>query len=406
MEATFFVLSIYSPRKKREYRLSTRIAASKRAPHSPEHLSIASSLIEEDDKRDSTKLSQDVRETFPLADYFIDDSLDIGKQVNRFVKLVFGDPFITPTISEYMMYSAKAASLRSCDLSRQVGAIISDSDGTIISSGYNDVPYPGGGVYREELHGSADNRDHIIEFDPNTTEIQRSIAEFVEILRESKLLSDNISSLSSNEIALDLLHGTRKEALREARVRNLIEFGRVVHAEMHAISEAARKGRSTQGATLYCTTFPCHICARHIISSGISNVIFIEPYPKSMTRALYSREINLDKENGEIDGAVSFVTFRGVAPRLYQKVFEFRKRKDSVGNVVRWDITKSPPVDSSLHIANVDLERNLSGWLVRLTESGQIDNAPSDVEVAPEAAPPAATGSDCAHTQAPEGDIR
>jgi deoxycytidylate deaminase len=42
---------------------------------------------------------------------------------------------------------------------------------------------------------------------------------------------------------------------------DILEFGRVIHAEMSAISDAARLGRATKDATLFCTTFPCHICA-------------------------------------------------------------------------------------------------------------------------------------------------
>lgn len=41
------------------------------------------------------------------------------------------------------------------------------------------------------------------------------------------------------------------------------------HAERNAIYKAARSGRSTQGATMYCPWAACHDCARAIIQSGI-----------------------------------------------------------------------------------------------------------------------------------------
>ena len=41
-------------------------------------------------------------------------------------------------------------------------------------------------------------------------------------------------------------------ALRNPQIMDIIEFGRMIHAEMLAISDAARLGRSTKGATLYC----------------------------------------------------------------------------------------------------------------------------------------------------------
>ena len=71
-------------------------------------------------------------------------------------------------------------------------------------------------------------------------------------------------------------------ALKDAAVMDLTEYGRVVHAEMHALCDAARLGKAIKGATLYCTTFPCHNCTKHILAAGIRRVVYIEPYPKSL----------------------------------------------------------------------------------------------------------------------------
>jgi len=48
---------------------------------------------------------------------------------------------------------------------------------------------------------------------------------------------------------------------------------RTVHAEQNAICQAAKKGISLNGATLYCRMTPCRICAMLIISCGISRVV-------------------------------------------------------------------------------------------------------------------------------------
>jgi len=45
------------------------------------------------------------------------------------------------------MYLAYAASLRSGDLSRQVGAALIDANGDLLDVGCNDVPKYGGGLY-------------------------------------------------------------------------------------------------------------------------------------------------------------------------------------------------------------------------------------------------------------------
>jgi hypothetical protein len=110
-----------------------------------------------------------------------------------------------------------------------------------------------------------------------------------------------------------------------------------------AITEAARRGRSVNGATLYCTTFPCHICARHIIASGIKRVVYIEPYPKSMAQKLYPEAITIG-DKGSAGNSVRFDPFLGIAPRRYFDLFEIPgKRKDDFGYAVKWKRNTAEP---------------------------------------------------------------
>lgn len=57
-----------------------------------------------------------------------------------------------------------------------------------------------------------------------------------------------------------------------------IEISHADHAEHVVIGEAAKRGLSTRGASLYVTTFPCPGCARLVARSGIKRVFFREPY--------------------------------------------------------------------------------------------------------------------------------
>lgn len=52
-----------------------------------------------------------------------------------------------------------------------------------------------------------------------------------------------------------------------------------IHAEQNAIIQAAKLGISIEGATLYCTHQPCVICAKMIVNSGISRVVYKHGYP-------------------------------------------------------------------------------------------------------------------------------
>lgn len=56
-----------------------------------------------------------------------------------------------------------------------------------------------------------------------------------------------------------------------SRVRDNHEQG-TVHAEQNALADAARRGISVQGATAYVTHFPCIICTRLLLASGITSV--------------------------------------------------------------------------------------------------------------------------------------
>lgn len=138
------------------------------------------------------------------------------------------------------------------------------------------------------------------------------------------------SRLSANDESLldsSLLKGTQ--------FQNLLEFGRAVHAEMSALSEAAHRSISVRDGTLYSTTFPCHLCARHIIAAVLRRVIYIEPCPKSLARMLYEDMIEVDPRANRND-RVTFEPIVGVAPSIYAEMFRASERKDADGNALPW----------------------------------------------------------------------
>ncbi|MCK4543846.1 MAG: cytidine/deoxycytidylate deaminase family protein [Spirochaetales bacterium] len=53
---------------------------------------------------------------------------------------------------------------------------------------------------------------------------------------------------------------------------------RTVHAEQNAICQAAKRGISIGGATLYCRMTPCRTCAMLIINCGIVRVVCERKY--------------------------------------------------------------------------------------------------------------------------------
>ena len=318
----YYTLSVYLPQDLRERNLAIKISKDRREPPSKKIITDSRQLISADEKSQGDT-AQNVRDAFPRGDFFVNGRSDISDQIKRFVEIVFGEPYATPTLDEYAMFTARGAGYRSSDLSRQIGATIIDRHGSIVATGCNEVPYPGGGFFTYGLsEGIDDNRDFVKQIDPNAAEIQRTLIEVVRILRSAGHIGDTrLDDKADKKLVDDLLQGDQKDLLRDARIRSLIEFGRVVHAEMHAICDAAAAGRSVRGATLYSTTFPCHLCAKHIIAAGIREVVYVEPYPKSLTSQLYADEIQFAHErpaaaaSDRVDRVV-FRPFHGVAPNF------------------------------------------------------------------------------------------
>jgi cytidine deaminase len=133
----FFLVSIYSPLAARRQMLCERIARSRQEYEATRYTEVSEKLIGRDLKEVGNELGQDVRASFPEADFFLDATRreDCGPQIARFVNILFGHPYITPNVDEYGMFRAKAAALRSADLSRQVGAVITTDDGEIVQRG-------------------------------------------------------------------------------------------------------------------------------------------------------------------------------------------------------------------------------------------------------------------------------
>lgn len=55
------------------------------------------------------------------------------------------------------------------------------------------------------------------------------------------------------------------------------KYAWIEHAERDAIYQAARMGKSTEGATMVLNWFPCVECARAIASAGIRELVCVEP---------------------------------------------------------------------------------------------------------------------------------
>ena len=148
-----------------------------------------------------------------------------------------------PSWDEYFMMLAKLAASRSTCLSRPTGAVVV-KDRQVISSGYN---------------GSLPGQAHCMD--------------------EGKCFRRSLEW---------------PEAMK-------YDMCRSAHAEANAVSLAAKKGVSLEGASIYCTLEPCITCAKLIVMSGIIRVVYEHAYDSPVPeRDSYWKEV-LSSSNTQVE---------------------------------------------------------------------------------------------------------
>jgi deoxycytidylate deaminase len=333
-----------------------------------------------------------IRKTFALADVFV-SSQEVapardGDQpgvLERFIRKIFDEPFLTPTRAELGMAHAYVAARRSGSLARNVGAVITTDDGELLAVGTNEVPAAGGGQYWPLYDGADhDHRDFRFAADTgiNTVEgrgqdsndavklglVHDLVARVLQVLPEEVVHDAKQRELfeahiyQRDDVVQRLMSS---ELVGAAQVFDVIEYSRQVHAEMAAIVSCARRGIPTAGAVLYCTTFPCHECSRHVVAAGISRVVYIEPYPKSKVAELHSDSVTVELFTGhpEVSGEapppsnrVAFEPFIGISPDRHADLYSPTRRKaeapttdpELVGRARFWTFGPGSPLRSSL----------------------------------------------------------
>jgi len=340
----FILISAYAPEEWRRARIEQLERQSRGGlVDDVEAHSLAHELIFQDAKESESAHGQRVRDAFALGDVFINASSrhTCERSLRRFIQLLFGNNEITPTHDEYGMYIAKSASLRSSDLSRQVGAAVFRTSGEVASLGCNEVPKAGGGTYWPD--DESDRRDFVEGHDPNERLKTEVLVDVLDRLLKGGHLSADLTGLKDPvKVSRMLLGESTRHSMADSKIMDLIEFGRIIHAEMSAICDAARQGVPIRGGTLYCTTFPCHLCAKHIVAAGIKEVVYLEPYPKSYASKLHGDAIVVDSDDP--GHKVDFRAFIGVSPYRYRDLFEKGRRKYSSGQAQRWNKGTSRPM--------------------------------------------------------------
>jgi deoxycytidylate deaminase len=273
-------------------------------------------LDDDTDQEEHIAHGQQIRKCVELADVVIrnekywdrpKDQQDYKRNVDQYVRLLT-EPFRPPTADEFNMHVAHSIKFFSSCLKRHVGATITTVDySNIISWGFNEVPRNSpkcheayGECYRDrktlDLFKSAD-----IAFCPKCGKPLDK-----EKMAQGLSSGTSLSGLScpSCEVNLPKLMNPTK----------ILDYCRALHAEENAILRSVfRGGESLSNKVLYTTTYPCNLCAKKIVNSGIGEVIFIEPYPMK------------EAEQILLENKVKIREFEGIKAQAYYRVFKDRR---------------------------------------------------------------------------------
>lgn len=228
---------------------------------------------------------QDVEGCIQIADVFINNSYakeDMAKSLLRYAILMMHPGLVEPTPDERCMQIAQMAKLNSGCVSRQVGAVICDSDAHILAVNWNSPSsLPGveciscskrnfGNLYkRVDTNAYSTYEFHDSKFRTWLTSkySQRwAFDEYGEPMDDD--LKEKLDGLPMVYCFKDF-YNDMQHAKNQLHTRSQ-------HAEERALESCDQ--RITVGGTLYTTSNSCELCARKAVNFGISRIVYIEPY--------------------------------------------------------------------------------------------------------------------------------
>ena len=98
--------------------------------------------------------------------------------------------------------------------------------------------------------------------------------------------------VKNNRIISQGYNGHLPGCKHESIVRNNHEQS-TVHAEQNAICDCAKRGVSCEGATAYVTHYPCIICCRLLLASGIKQIKYLEDYKNDELVKYFCNQLNV-----------------------------------------------------------------------------------------------------------------
>jgi len=273
--SAFYLMAIKSPESDRHNRLTKQ-------------LDLNTSQIEAQDKKEEPSgspldnieifVSQNIAACIDKADIHINNEGEYGSEkflelkgrLVTYISLIQHPGLITPERDEKLMQVAYTAKLNSGCISRQVGAVVTNSHGAIVSIGWNDVP-------EGQTQCLLRNMEHLRSgTDPNSySEYEKTNIDFKSVVNEKLALIRDRDQLKGRGLAF-CFRGFQNQIKKD---KNQVHT-RSLHAEENAFLQIVKHGgQGVKNGTLYTTASPCELCAKKAYQLGIKRIVYIVPYP-------------------------------------------------------------------------------------------------------------------------------
>ena len=268
---------------------------------------------------------QDVDGCIQNADILINNSgtkEQLKLTIMRYISLMLHPGLVTPTQDEVCMQIAQAAKLNSGCISRQVGAVVSDMYGNILSIGWNDPAATQGNEciscirrsVKKLFQGEDTMAYSLYELSDKDfqSHFRKAIQGMVDRIRSENRTDSEDSGRRASEMpvgemtdeqllqAIDIYVTKKLKGLPLAYCfkdiytdmigeRNQVHT-RAQHGEEKAM-ENCDKSRCS-GGTLYTTSSSCELCAKKALGYNIRRIVYIEPYSGITNKHILGHQVH------------------------------------------------------------------------------------------------------------------
>lgn len=227
----------------------------------------------------------------------------LKKQLIKYISLILHPGLITPSHEERCMQFALNAKVNSGCLSRQVGAIVTDSNFSIKSVGWNDVP-------EGQISCNLKNMEKLLR--------NEDTASFSEYELSDVKFREYIYNSTSNQLKESAKHNDRFFSFCFKDIQNGLEgeknqvHTRSLHAEENAFLQLSKYGgNGIQGGYLFTTASPCELCSKKSYQLGIKRIFYIDQYPGISKKHILNNGTNIPE----------LKLFNGAVGKTYHQLF-------------------------------------------------------------------------------------